>query len=124
MQAVETNNAPAALGPYSQGVKHGEYLFISGQVPLDAQTGELVSSDIAEQTRQVMQNLLAVAAAAGLNQEHLIKLTIYITDITQFSIVNETYGEYLGEVKPARATVEVAKLPKGASIEIEAIAAL
>jgi 2-iminobutanoate/2-iminopropanoate deaminase len=121
---VETDTAPAAIGPYSQAVKAGDTLFCSGQIPLDKETGELVPGGIEEQTRQVMHNLKQVLAAAGCGFEAVVKMTIYLADIDDFALVNQVYGEFLAAVAPARAAVQVAALPKNARVEIDAVAYL
>lgn len=121
---VETDKAPAAIGPYSQAVRAGELLFLSGQIPLDPASGELVGAGIEAQTRQVMANLGAVLAAAGLDFASLVKTTIYLVDLGDFAVVNRIYGEYLGDVPPARATVQVAALPRGALVEIDGVAVI
>lgn len=125
-QAVNTQEAPGAIGPYSQAViaAPGSMIFLSGQVALSAATGQLVGSDAATQTEQVMQNLAAVLRAAGCGFEHVVKTTIYLTNLADFAAVNEVYGRYLapGVPQPARATVQVAALPRGALVEIDAIA--
>ena len=124
-QKIETINAPAAIGPYSQAIQAGNLLFLSGQIPLDPTTGEVVAGGIEEQTRQVMNNLRAVLHAAGLDIAALVKTTIFLTDLNDFSVVNGIYGEcFAGTVPPARATVQVASLPKGVKVEIEGIAVL
>ncbi len=122
MQAILSNNAPAAIGPYSQAVRAGNLLFLSGQIPLDPATGELVAGDIVLETERVLQNLGAVLGAAGLSFEHVVRTTIYLTDLTHFQAVNTAYGKFFSRVPPARATVQVAALPRGARIEIDAIA--
>lgn len=116
---IATDKAPAAIGPYSQGVRAGDFCFFSGQIPLDPASGELVSGGIVEQTEQVLRNIAALLDEAGLGPESVVKTTIYLTDLGSFVRVNEIYGRFFGESKPARATVEVAGLPKGAEIEIE-----
>lgn len=121
---VLSNDAPAPIGPYSQAVKaKGEFLFISGQIPLDAQ-GDIVSDDISEQTHQVCKNLQAVVQAAGYELRDIVKTGVFLMDMNDFAAMNAVYEEYFGESKPARAAVEVARLPKSAAIkvEIEAIA--
>lgn len=123
VQKVETLNAPAAIGPYSQAVRTGDLLFLSGQIPLDPATGAMVPGGIEAQTRQVLANLEAVLQAAGLAYGHLVKTTIFLVDLNDFAVVNQIYGEcFAGVVPPARATVQVAALPKGALVEIEGIA--
>lgn len=124
LQAIDTAAAPAAIGPYSQAVVAGGLVFLSGQIPLDPVTGQVVAGGIAEQTRQVMQNLAAVLAAAGADFSCLVKTTIYLTDLADFAVVNGIYGEYFSGTFPARATVQVAALPKGVAVEIEGIACL
>lgn len=119
---IQSAGAPAAIGPYSQGVRVGELLFCSGQIPLDPATGEVVGADIAAQTVQVMKNIQAVLAEAGLDFRHVVKTTIYLTDLNDFGTVNEIYGRSFPESPPARATVGVAALPKGVQVEIEWIA--
>jgi 2-iminobutanoate/2-iminopropanoate deaminase len=114
--------APAAIGPYSQAVQAGGLVFLSGQIPLDPASGAMVPGGIEAQTRQVMSNLGAVLKAAGLDYANLIKTTIYLVDLGDFATVNGIYGECFGAVPPARATVQVAALPKGALIEIEGVA--
>ncbi len=119
IEKIATSAAPAAIGPYSQGVKAGAYVFFSGQIPLAPNTGELVAGGIDVQIRQVMNNMAAALTAAGLGFTQVVKTTIYLTDLQDFSAVNEIYGSYFSGVFPARATVQVAALPKGAKIEIE-----
>ncbi|MDO8588611.1 MAG: RidA family protein [Armatimonadota bacterium] len=121
-QVVATGKAPAAIGPYSQAVTANGFVFASGQIPLDPATGQIAPGGIAEQTKQVLENLKAVLEAAGSSLDKALKTTIYITDMNNFAAVNEVYGGYF-EVDPAaRATVEVCRLPKDALIEIDAIA--
>ena len=122
-QIISSDAAPKAVGPYSQAVSAGDFVFLSGQIPLDPATGEMVQGDIAAQARRVMQNLGAVLKAAGLGFENVVKCTIYLTDLADFAVVNETYGRFFPKNPPARACVQVAALPKGARIEIDAIAA-
>ena len=122
MQAIQTKEAPAAIGPYSQAVKHGNMIFLSGQVHLDPATGQVVTGDIAAQTRRVMENLRAVLAAAGGSFDDVVRTTIYLVDLGHFTAVNEAYGSYFEPPYPARATVQVAALPKGAQVEIDVIA--
>ena len=119
---ISTPNAPAAIGPYSQGCVAGRLLFISGQIPLNPETGEM-ETDIVRATIRCMENILAVAKAAG-EGVHLAKVTIYLTDISRFGRVNEAYADFFDQAPPARACVEVSALPKGAPVEIEAIAIL
>lgn len=119
---VSTNDAPAAIGPYSQAIRSREMLFSAGQIALDPRTGQLVGDDIAEQTRRVLENLSAILRAEHLNFQHVVKTTIFLTDMNDFQAVNEIYGTYFRQNPPARSTVGVASLPKGAKIEIEMIA--
>ena len=123
-QAINAPGAPAAIGPYSHAVRTGELLFCSGQIPLDPESGELVAGGPAEQARRCMQNLQAVCAAAGASLADAVRLTIYMTDLGEFAAVNEVYGEFFGDEPPARAAVQVAALPRGSQVEIDAIVAL
>jgi 2-iminobutanoate/2-iminopropanoate deaminase len=120
--AVSTERAPAAIGPYSQGIRAGAMVFCSGQVGLDPKTGELVGGGVEAQTRQVLANLTAVLAAAGAGLDNVVKTTVYLTDLDDFQRMNAIYGEHFPGVAPARATVQVSRLPKGAQVEIDAIA--
>ena len=124
MRPVETKDAPAAIGPYSQAVRAGDHLFLSGQVPIDPATGELVQGDIAAQTERVLDNLAAVLAAGGASFAKVVKTTIYLVDLGDFQVVNATNAKRFTSAPPARATVQVAALPKGARVEIDAIAYL
>lgn len=117
-----TNDAPAPIGPYSQAIEAGGFLFCSGQIPLDPVTGALLNGSVAEQTQQVMKNISAVLKSAGLGFEDIVKTTIFLKNMGDFSIVNEEYGKAFTTEPPARSAVEVAALPKGASVEIEVIA--
>lgn len=119
---ISTDKAPAAIGPYSQGVRVGDLLFVSGQIPFVPGNMKLVAGDIKAQTRQVMENVKAVLEAGGTNLGNAVKMTIFIKDMNQFGAINEVYASYFGENPPARACVEVARLPKEVDIEIEAIA--
>ena len=122
-ETVSTEKAPKAIGPYSQAVKAGGMVFCSGQIPLDPATGEMVGAgDVGAQTERVMQNLAAVLRAAGASFANVTKTTIFLTDLQDFATVNQVYGRYFPTAPPARATVQVAGLPKGALVEIEAIA--
>ncbi len=123
-RAVESEAAPAAIGAYSQAVRVGEWLFLSGQVGIEARTGELVGGGIAAESEQVMRNLGAVLAAAGASFVDVLRMTIYLIDIADFAAVNEVYARFVEQPFPARVTVGVAKLPKGARVEIDAIAHL
>lgn len=118
---VSTPQAPAAIGPYAQGIVAQNFLFLSGQIPLDPQTGEMVPGGIEAQTHRVIQNLLAIAQAAGADLQHVVKTTIFLADMHDFPAVNQVYAEYFQSSLPARATIQVAALPKGAAIEIEAV---
>lgn len=120
---VNTATAPAAIGPYSQAVKIGNLLFISGQIPVDPQSGELVGGPIETQTHRVMENIGAVLHSQGLSFENVVKTTLYVKSIDDFEIINRVYGNYFQCGPPARACVEVSRLPKGVGIEIEAVAA-
>jgi 2-iminobutanoate/2-iminopropanoate deaminase len=126
-QAVSTKEAPAAIGPYSQAVRVGSFLYTSGQVALDPASGALVAGDVAEQTVRVIENLKAVLAAAGANLTQVVKTTVFLKNIGDFAAMNEVYGRYFAAedvIPPARSTVEVARLPKDALVEIEIIACL
>jgi len=122
MKVISTADAPAAIGPYSQAIKSGDLVFLSGQIPIDPKTGELVVGDIAVQTERVLDNLAAVLAAAGTGFGSVVKTTIYLVDLADFQVVNETYAKRFSAAPPARATVQVSALPKGARVEIDAIA--
>lgn len=122
--AISTPEAPAAIGPYSQAVRASGFVFVSGQIPLDPATGSLVGPDIGDQTRQVMRNLEAVLAAAGCSFDDVVRSTIYLTDLSDFGTVNEIYGAKFSSPAPARATVQVSRLPRDARVEIDVIAAL
>ncbi|GJM12732.1 MAG: reactive intermediate/imine deaminase [Pseudohongiella sp.] len=121
---VHSDTAPAAIGPYSQAIKTGSLVFLSGQIPLDPSSMELVSDEIAAQTHQVFKNLIAVAEAAGGKLSNAVKLTIYVTDLGDFATVNEIMAGYFSEPYPARATIQVSALPKGAAVEIDCILSL
>jgi 2-iminobutanoate/2-iminopropanoate deaminase len=121
-QAFSTARAPKAIGPYSQAIRVGQLLFLSGQVALDPSTGQMLGGDAAAQTRRVMDNLAAVLEAAGLSFADVARTTIYLADMADFTTVNEVYGSYFSEPFPARATVQVARLPRDARVEIDAIA--
>jgi 2-iminobutanoate/2-iminopropanoate deaminase len=123
-QAVTTPRAPAAIGPYSQAVHAGTLLFVSGQVPLDPATGTLVPGGIEEQTRQVLRNLQAILEAAGTSFDAVARTTVYLTDLSDFAAMNAVYATFVREPFPARATVQVARLPKDARVEIDMIADL
>ena len=119
---IATDRAPRAIGPYSQAVRAGNLVFASGQIPIDPATGEFVAGGIAEQTEQVLQNLTAVFEAAGLKIDQVIKTTVFLADMDDFTAMNEVYGRFFGAAPPARATVQAARLPRDARVEIEAIA--
>jgi 2-iminobutanoate/2-iminopropanoate deaminase len=119
---ISTSEAPGAIGPYSQAVRSGSFLFCSGQIPLDPKSGQIVPGDIAIQTRRVLDNISAILKAEGLTFDHVVKTTIFLTDLGDFQTVNEIYGSYFKQDPPARSTVQVAALPKGANVEIEVIA--
>lgn len=121
-RVIASLQAPAAIGPYSQAIESNGMVFLSGQIPLDPATGQLVTGDIVVQTEQVLENLHAVLAAAGLTFDNVVRTTIYLVDLNDFAKVNETYGKRFAQAPPARATVQVAALPKGARVEIDAIA--
>ena len=124
-QSVSTDQAPEAIGPYSQGVRSGSLLFCSGQVPLDPSSGELIKDDIEGQTRRCLENLAAVCEAAGASLAKAVRCTVYLTDMGDFARVNEVYGRFFeGNDPPARVAVAAAALPKGANVEIDAIVAL
>ncbi len=121
-EIITTEDAPGAIGPYSQAVKTDNMVFCSGQIPIDPQTGEFISDDVAEQTHQVFKNLSAVLKAAGTNLNNVVKTTVFLADMNDFAAMNEVYAEYFSENKPARATVQAARLPKDARVEIDCIA--
>jgi 2-iminobutanoate/2-iminopropanoate deaminase len=123
-QAVSTPKAPAAIGPYSQAIKAGNLLFLSGQIPLDPETGQIVSGGIEAQTRQVFANIGAILQAAGASFDHVVSATVYVADMNDFAKVNEIYGTYFSAPAPARATVQVARLPKDSLVEIQVVARL
>lgn len=121
-EIVSTDAAPRAIGPYSQAVRAGGFLFLSGQVALDPRTGQLVGSDIKQQTRQVLENVRAILEAAGSSLRQVVKCTVFLADMNDFGPLNEEYGSFFQDQPPARTTVEVAKLPRGALVEIDVIA--
>ncbi len=121
-EIVSTEKAPKAIGPYEQGIKFNGFLFTSGQIALDPATGTMIEGDVSAQTRQVLENLKAVLEAGGSSLDRVVKATVYLTDLSSFAQMNEVYAEYLGEVKPARSTVGVATLPRGAIVEIDLVA--
>jgi 2-iminobutanoate/2-iminopropanoate deaminase len=119
---IKTNRAPAAIGAYSQAVRAGDFVFVSGQIPLNPETGEVVFSDIKEQTERILVNIRNILQEAGMGLEDVVKTTVYLMLMDDFSRVNEVYARFFGDNPPARAVVEVARLPKDVAIEIEAIA--
>lgn len=122
MKLVHSNQAPAAIGPYSQGIDTGSLVFLSGQLPVDAQSGELAARDIAGQTRQAILNMRQVLQSAGLTLADVVKTTVFLQDMDDFAQMNAVYAEFFSQPYPARSAVEVAALPKGARVEIEAVA--
>ena len=120
-EIISTKNAPQAIGPYSQGVKTGNLIFISGQIPLNPETGDLVSGSIEDEANQVLKNIKSICDAAGYGFEDIVKITIFLTDLGNFTTVNEVMAKHFVEPYPARATVEVSGLPLGVNVEIEAI---
>lgn len=122
MKIINTKNAPAAIGPYSQAIKNNNMLFSSGQIPINPNTGEIVGPDIEEQTSQVLANIKAIIDEAGFSLSNIVKTTIYLQDLSHFNIVNKIYEDFLALHKPARTTVEVSRLPKDVLIEIDFIA--
>lgn len=121
-KVIATVEAPAAVGPYSQAVHANGWLFCAGQIPLSPESGQLIEGDIAAQTTQVLDNLKAVLHAANMTFSDVVKTTVFLTDLGSFQVMNEVYQRYFGEVRPARSTIQVAGLPKGAQVEIEAVA--
>jgi 2-iminobutanoate/2-iminopropanoate deaminase len=121
-QIVKTESAPQAIGPYSQAVIAGGFVFVSGQIPIDPRTGEFVAGGIEEQTEQVLRNLSAVLAAAGSDFARVVKTTVYLADMNDFAAMNEVYGRYFQAEPPARATVQAARLPRNARVEIDVLA--
>jgi 2-iminobutanoate/2-iminopropanoate deaminase len=124
LRTVHTDRAPAAIGPYSQGVVAGGFLFTAGQIALDPATGQIVQGDVVAQTERVMQNLSAVLREAGTSWERVVKTTIFLQDMADFAKVNEVYGRAIGSARPARSTVQVAGLPRGVLVEIDAVVAV
>ena len=121
-QAVSTAAAPAAIGPYSQAIRAGSLLFVSGQIPIDPATGSMIDGDIAAQTHRVCQNLAAILQAAGSSLDHVVRTTVYLADMAEFAAMNDVYGTYFTAPAPARATVQAARLPRDARVEIDLIA--
>ena len=122
IKVISTDKSPAAIGPYSQGIRANNLLFVSGQVPIDPDTNEVVSGTIEEQTVRVFENLKAILEEAGLSLDNVVKTTVFLKDMKEFGSVNEVYANYFIKIKPARSCVEVARLPKDVGIEMEAIA--
>lgn len=123
-EVVITDRGPKPIGPYSQAVKSGGFIFVSGQVALDAKTGEFMGGDIRQQTERTLNNIKAILEAAGANLHHVVKTTVFLKDLAEFTAMNEVYGRYFSSAPPARSTVQVARLPKDALVEIEVIAAI
>jgi 2-iminobutanoate/2-iminopropanoate deaminase len=121
-QAISSPNAPAAIGPYSQAIRSGNLIFLSGQIPLDPHTGNIVEGDAAVQTARVLQNLSAILEAAGSSLGQVLKTTVYLKDLADFAMMNEVYARFFDDTPPARATVEVSRLPRNVSVEIDLIA--
>lgn len=121
-EIIETKSAPNPIGPYSQAIRANGFLFVSGQIPIDPATGAIVAGDIVAQTQQVMNNLAAILAAAGSGLNQIVKTTVFLTNLEDFPRFNQVYGEFLGDAKPARATVQVARLPKDVLLQVDAIA--
>ena len=119
---VKTTEAPEAIGPYSQAIRIGDFLYTSGQISLDPKTMEMITGNIELETKKVLQNIEAILSAEGLNFGHVIKTTVYLTDLSEFTRMNQVYEKFFSNTKPARACVQVAALPKGAKVEIDAIA--
>lgn len=119
---IYSDNAPAPIGPYSQAIKAGNTLYVSGQIPIDTESGQIVTNDIAMETIQVMKNISSILSAAGMDLSNVVKCSIFVTDMNDFSVVNTTYEKYFASEPPARETVEVAALPKGVHVEISCIA--
>ena len=123
-QAVAAPGAPKAIGPYSPAIRSGQFLFLSGQIPLDPATGTLAGGDVAAQTEQVMRNIGALLAAAGAGFEHVVRTTVFLADMNEFAAMNDVYARFVVDPPPARATVQVARLPRDVRVEIDAIAVL
>ena len=121
-EVIATSRAPAAIGPYSQAIRCGQLVFVSGQIPLDPATGKILESDIAAQTEGVLKNLAAILEAAGSSLSRVLKTTVYLVDLNDFAAMNEVYARFFAECPPARATVQVARLPRDVRVEIEAVA--
>ena len=124
LRSIRTDKAPAAIGPYSQGIVAGGFLFTAGQIALDPSTGQVVTGDIKAQTERVLENLTEVLAASGASWRHVVRTTVYLADMNDFPAMNDIYGRVIGDARPARSTVQVAGLPRGVLVEIDAIAEL
>lgn len=124
LMKISTDKAPSAIGPYSQGIVANGFLFTAGQIPLDPVAGKIIDGGIVEQTNRVMENLEAVLQSAGASWNDVVKTTVYLQDLSHFPTVNEVYGKWLGDARPARSTIQVSGLPRGALVEIDAVAAL
>ena len=124
LSAVSTESAPQALGPYSQAIRAGQFLFVAGQVPIDPATGNLVSGDIGAQTRRVFENLGAILEAGGASFQQVVRTTVYLADLAEFSAMNEVYATFFKPPQPARSTIEASRLPRDARIEVDVIAFL
>ena len=124
IEFIATDKAPAAVGPYSQGIKVGNMIYTSGQLHIDPKTGKLLEGDIQKQARLCLENVKAILNEAGASMENVVKVTVFVQDVSKFSLINEVYAEYFSEHKPARSLVEVAKLPLGGQIESEAVAVI
>lgn len=123
-EPVSTSHAPAAIGPYSQAIRAGDFLFVSGQIPLDPATGTLVDGDVAAQTHRVLRNLGAILQEAGASFQHVVKTTVYLADMSEFGAMNEVYASYFPAPPPARATIQAARLPRDVRVEIDLVAYL
>lgn len=123
-EAISSEGAPKAIGPYSQAIRAGSLIFVSGQIPLDPATGQMVEGDVVAQTHRVFANLKAILEAAGASLDHVVRATVYLADMNDFAAVNEVYGSYFSSPAPARATVQAARLPKDSRVEIDVIASL
>ena len=121
-ESVQTDNAPKAIGPYQQAIKANGFIYTAGQIPIDPKTGNLVEGDISAQTRQVLENLKAVLEAGGSSFDRVVKATVFLKNMADFAAMNDVYAQYLGSAKPARSTVAVAELPRGALVEIDLVA--
>ena len=121
-RTIQTEQAPAAIGPYSQAIRIGDFIYTSGQIALDPESGMFLSGEIEEETEQTLKNISAILQAGGLSLENVVKTTVYLSDLNHFSRMNHAYEKYFSKIKPARACVQVAALPKGAKVEIDAIA--